>query len=318
MELIVNNNVTFEDITHTYFTSDGVELVGITTLMRIHGISPDYSGIPESVLANAALRGKAVHESIENHCILLRSKMRYNDSMRGEVGIDPEITKLYNESGVVAIANEYLVSDNECVASSIDIVAQTDEPYVVDLVDIKTTYKLHKEPLSWQLSFYAYLFEMQNPHLKVRYLYGLHIRDGAQKLVKVDRKSDEDVKEIIECQKRSEKWNPDTQSTFDLQAIPPDVNLVEMQNIVEYIIDTKLKLKAAQEKQDAMSAAILAQMEDKGLSKVDTPYFTITKKDAYERKGVDSSMLKEKYPDIYKELEKTTVVKSSLTIKLLK
>ncbi len=317
MELIVNNNVTFEDITHTYFTSDGVELVGITTLMRIHGISPDYSGIPESVLANAALRGKAVHEDIESYCLLERSLMNFTDSMMEAEGICMDTIKLYRESGVKAIANEYLVSDNECVASSIDIVADTEEANVVDLVDLKTTYKLHKEPLSWQLSFYAYLFEMQNPHLKVRYLYGLHIRNGAQKLVKVDRKSDEVVKAIIECQKRKEKWNPDTQSTFDLQAIPSDVNLIEMQNIVEYIIDTKLKLKAAQERQDAMLAAILAQMEDKGLSKVDTPYFKITKKDAYERKGVDSGMLKEKYPEIYKEVEKTTLVKSSLTIKLL-
>ena len=67
-ELTINSHVYFDDITHSYLTNDGEFLIGVTSLMRKHGLSPDYSSIPEDVLQKAAERGSKVHKDIELYC----------------------------------------------------------------------------------------------------------------------------------------------------------------------------------------------------------------------------------------------------------
>ena len=44
-----NQEVYFDSITHTYLMGDKI-LQGVTTLMRKHGLSTDYSGIPDHIL----------------------------------------------------------------------------------------------------------------------------------------------------------------------------------------------------------------------------------------------------------------------------
>lgn len=51
MKLPINNKVYFDSITHSYVReSDGKYLSGVTGLMRKHGLSTDYLGIPEHIL----------------------------------------------------------------------------------------------------------------------------------------------------------------------------------------------------------------------------------------------------------------------------
>ena len=62
MELTKNTRVRFDELTHRYllFEEDGGMrlLKGVTTLMREHGLSPDYSGIDPEVLRRAAERAR--------------------------------------------------------------------------------------------------------------------------------------------------------------------------------------------------------------------------------------------------------------------
>ncbi len=70
----------------------------------------------------------------------------------------------------------------------------------ISLGDIKTTASLDREYLSWQLSIYAYLFELQNPLIKVDKLFGIWLRGNKSELVEIERKPDAEVKRLLECE----------------------------------------------------------------------------------------------------------------------
>ena len=49
-----NTRVSFEDITHSYLLDNEVYLMGVTSLMRKHGLAPNYDTVPSDVLQKAA------------------------------------------------------------------------------------------------------------------------------------------------------------------------------------------------------------------------------------------------------------------------
>ena len=110
MELQDNKRVFFDPVSHTYLMGDKV-LIGVTSLMAKHGLSPDYSGIPEATLKKAAAEGTAIHQEIEdydNGVSVLRTPLI------------EEYIDICRENGLIFARNEYLISDDELVASSID------------------------------------------------------------------------------------------------------------------------------------------------------------------------------------------------------
>ena len=215
MELVQNKRVIFNELTHTYFLDKKKKLIGVTSLMKKHGLSPDYSDIDPHVLNHAAARGTAVHKTLEaydNHLMFI-TPITVSDNEGGTATFDTtqelEAYKraMLNYDGGV-IASEYLVSDNDVVASSIDKVAETNEEGVFDLLDIKTTSTLHVDALTWQLSIYAYLFELQNPGAKVRRLIGVRVRDDSCTLTDVDRIPAEEVRRLIACERNGLLYCP--------------------------------------------------------------------------------------------------------------
>lgn len=125
--------VVFNEEEHTYWLGDK-QLRGITSTLIKRAFPDKYSGIPESVLANAARKGHELHAQIEFH-----------DNFRTE----PENIRIANyerlkeENGLKVVANEYLVSDEQRYASSIDIVMQNIAEEVC-ITDTKTTWNLDK------------------------------------------------------------------------------------------------------------------------------------------------------------------------------
>lgn len=67
MRLKKNSKVFFSDIVHCYLNDKGEELIGVTSLMKKHGLGADYSGIPQDVLERAAERGSRVHKLLEDY-----------------------------------------------------------------------------------------------------------------------------------------------------------------------------------------------------------------------------------------------------------
>lgn len=150
----------FNEDEHRYFRSDGKELQGITKMLKAMLFKEEYKGVSQDVLQNAAERGHLIHSRLE----------LYDNSGLGddipEVIAYARLKKMFN---LEYIASEYLVSDDENYASAIDKVyheKDTPDDEVV-LGDVKATYNFNRDYVSWQLSVYAYFFEMLNPHLKV-------------------------------------------------------------------------------------------------------------------------------------------------------
>lgn len=189
---LVRSEVVFNEVDHTY-TYLGQRLSGVTSLLSRTIFRDKYSGISKEVLNKAAEYGHNIHEQIE-----------IVDSM-GVTSDTPAVLdyiRIRDENKLTPVANEYLISDEDYLASSIDIIYgdKSDLRKGVELCDVKTTSKLDMEYLSWQLSIYAWLFERQNPGLKVNRLLAMWLpkpRYGRSALVEVLRKPKEAIDVLI-------------------------------------------------------------------------------------------------------------------------
>ena len=183
---LVKSSVVFNEGNHTYFLGDK-QLSGITGMIKRQLFPDKYKEVPQHILERAAERGTRVHHECQFVDI---------------TGFEPESQEAMNYSfirtgaGYNALANEYTVSDEEYFASNIDCVWEKDGK--IALADIKTTYSPDKAYLEWQLSIYAYLFEMQNPNLKVDRLFGVWLYNDKSELIPLERKSDDEVKRLLQ------------------------------------------------------------------------------------------------------------------------
>lgn len=287
--------VLFDQEQHTYTnTLTGVKLKGITSTL-LHRVFPDkYKGIPQHILENAAARGTRVHEEIE---------------LAETIGVEPTTPeakaylKLKAECGLKLIESEYTVSDLKNYATNLDGVYDVEEN-IVDIADYKTTSKLDKESLSWQLSIGAYLLERNNPHVKVRRLLGIWLRGEIAEIIEVERHTDSEVEALIEA---------------DINDIPFDWSPAFPDYITEN--ETALcvlgrKIKELTEQYEAVKSEVLEKMVENNDKSFDTGNILITVIAPSTRETFDSKRFKAENEDIYNEYIKTTKTKESLKITL--
>lgn len=285
--------VRFDQESHTYTDErTGKQLNGITGTL-IHRVFPDkYKDIPQSILANAAARGSNVHEDIE---------------LAEELGVVPtteegkNYLKLKEKYGIKFLESEYTVSDLEHYASQIDIIFDVEEN-IVDLADIKTTSKFDRESVSWQLSVYAFFFELNNPHVKVRNLYGVWLRGDISELIQVDRHTETEVKALIEADQKDIpfEYNP---------AFPDFITENE-----ESLVALGKTIKRLQEEYDSIKSNIFEKMQESGEGSIDTGkvLYTITK--ASTRSTFNSKAFKKDHADMYEQYISTTEIGENIKI----
>lgn len=189
MELKQNDKVIYNDERHTYTLIDtetfvSKPLYGVTRMIKTLVCPELYKDVDEQTLANAAAKGSRLHklcEDFDNGKLTFKEGKYY----RGEEEItDSELTAyvgLIAQHELIPIASEYLVSDNDNFASCIDKVCALDTKSVA-IVDLKFTYNYNEEPVMWQTSIYADWFERQNPGIKVKKLYCIHIHQYKDKI----------------------------------------------------------------------------------------------------------------------------------------
>lgn len=162
---LIKSQVIFNPDEHTYMLGDK-ELSGITSVISRQLFPDKYRDVPEDVLRKAAERGTMIHSI----CELVDDMGITHDSDEAQ-----GYKELKDDWGLRYECSEYLVSDNERYASCIDKVYRENETDFT-LGDIKTTYVLDKESVRWQLSIYAYFFELQNPGCNAVRLIGIWLR----------------------------------------------------------------------------------------------------------------------------------------------
>lgn len=294
--------VRFDQERHKYYDErTGRELKGITsTLLR--RLFPDkYKDVPQFVLQKAAEKGSVVHEDIE---------------LTETLGTDPSTEEgknylqLKEENGLTFLESEHLVSDMEHYASSIDLVFDIEdgvvdiEDGVVDLADIKTTYRFDKESVSWQLSIYAYMLELNNPKVKVRKLYGIWLRGDICELIEVGRHLDSEVKALIEAdiEDKDYDYSPEFPSYIT-------ENEQSLYSLAKRIHDLT-------EEYDAVKLEIQKGMSEHGDKSFDLGNMVVTLIAPSIRTSFDSKKFKADHEDLYDEYTKVSETKESLKVTL--
>ena len=304
MRLNENKRVFFDPTAHLYLLDGERLLMGVTSLMKKHGLSADYSGIAKKVLDAAAAEGTAIHQEIE-------------DYDNGKAVLISPLIQEYRELGLKFIANEYLVSDNDIVASAIDGVYEGEHKNGVILVDYKATQKVHKRALSWQLGIYKVFFERQNPTLKVEKTLCLHIDKKERKikgLIPIDPVSEEEVTALLTAEKNGEIYC-DNYSEPNVEVILSGEELNAYVANQSEIAKLKEAVKEIESVLKEYDKRILEYMKSHNLDKMDAPDGTISIKKGYTRVGIDTEKLKKKRPDIFAQFTKETSVSPSIIYK---
>lgn len=296
---LIKSDVVFNQEAHTYHLGDK-ELKGVTGMLSAMLFKDKYAGISEDVLKKAAAYGSGVHEAVE-----LWHTLGIDD---GSADLET-YELLIEEQKLTFEASEYLVSDNENIASSIDLVFTDKEGHIM-LADIKTTYGgLDRNYLSWQLSVYAYLFERQNPGLHVDSLIGIWLRKGECYTSFIDRRPDEEVERLIY------EYANNLPCTLNKAADVP----AEVATLADAIADVERTIKTMTAQRDELKEKILGLMRDNNCDKVELDgRVLITRVAATTREALDGKALKESHPDIYAQFLKTSPVKESLKITVRK
>ena len=171
----------FED-GHIYLVN-GVIVPSVSTILGATLFKGKYDSVPPFVLQRAAQFGTGVHEAIENGEWLGLDDVQYK--------VYQNYLKLLKTEDITPTAHERIVNygydyagtyDMDCMIKGADCLA-----------DVKTTYALDIEYLSWQLSMYELASGKRYEKL---YAIWLPKRKGAE-LVEIARKSKEEIQWLI-------------------------------------------------------------------------------------------------------------------------
>lgn len=294
---LTKSKVVFNPENHTYIY-EGKQLSGVTSLLSATLFKDKYSGIDEEVLRKAAAYGTSVHETIE-----LFETMGFDD-----VGLElTNYKKICKEHGIRAIESEYLVSDNSRIASSIDLVMENAAREVV-LVDIKTTSGgIDRDYLSWQLSIYAYLFELQTGIL-VEELACVWLRHEESEYMTIPRRSNGDVMQLLD------EYFSGCEVTVEKQNLP-----MEVKNLANAISEVEKHLKDLTAQRDILKEKILWLMKANQCEKVEIDgKVLITYVAPTTKESLDTKKLKDENPELYEKYVRQSDVKESLRITIKK
>lgn len=303
--------VVFDRSSHTYM-KDGQELHGVTPIVR--WLFPEtYAGIPQSVTDAAAEYGSMIHSACQ---------------MSDVVGIaEHESVVAYQDLkkafGLKTIANEFLVSDEVAVASSIDVVCEEQGVEGDALIDIKTTSKVHTSHLAVQLSIYAWLYEWQTGR-NVGNLYCCWLpkkRYGEPAMLPVMR-IPADVCQFIVNQYFGGVTNEACREKLDASGVHGDSSIAKVTqdipaeyiDVVEQVISIETELKSLKEREKTLKDGLLALMRENGVKKWQGDGLTLTYVGETTRKAVDSTKLRKDYPEVYEACMKESKVSDSIKI----
>lgn len=236
----------------------------------------------------AAIRGTAVHEACDNIDAGLPTDNPHASKYK----------ELRESLNLKPLASEYLVSDNEYVASSIDLVLYDDNNEII-LADIKCVSRMddtYISYVSWQLSIYKYLFELQNPKKQVKQLYCVWLPQresyGTAKMFPVPVIPKEEVITLLLCSKEGRDYTP--VQSFSL----PE----PMTNALDDYLDAKRALKQCEATVKDFESKLNAIFKEYDVKRheIDGKVTFIRTLPTTTQK-FDTARFKEEHPDLYEQ-----------------
>ena len=299
-----DSGVIFNAEDHTYLLGDKF-LSGITSVLQRQFFPTEFEGIPKYIVDAAAEYGTGVHASCEDF------DANWNNDGTVEVQDYIQICRDYDFHHE---ASEYTVTDGKEYASQIDKVYRVSED-TFDLGDIKTYGQMTDDKLQkvrWQLSIYAYLFELQNKKAKVRNLFVIHLRNKQKKdgswdhiaeIIFVNRIPSDICEDLLATDLKGEQFaNP--------FGIPEEYKSQE--TMIRELIQTK---NAIEEKLASIKAKILADMTAKNVKTWATDTMRLTRKLPTQRSSFNLALFKTDHPEYdYDQYMRVSEVAGSLSI----
>ena len=340
--MFTESKVVFDEATHTY-ARGGQQLSGITSLihsvLRL-GVYPGASDYAKEVaIPQAGYYGSCVHDAIRTYNELGVDATTYEVSVAPngtelpaqDVSADLECYKRLIPDGMRVIASEFTVSLG-LFASQIDGI-WCNEKAEIYLVDYKTN-NLDSYPggeaglreyLSWQLSCYAVMFELQTG-FKVKGLYGMHLRHGEGQLWEIERKSDEQVLKLLDTMiLPNPDYDPTDIDSLRFIYINDEMQVSDVTEVVATASDLAIgqdfigevvKILEYENKAKELKEKLRSMMEKNGVTKFDCDQFTASIGKSSEQERFDSKTFKEAEPELYQQYVKKSQVKGKFTVKL--
>lgn len=340
--MFAESKVVFDEATHTY-TLNGQQLSGITSLihsvLRL-GVYPGASEYAKQVaIPQAGYYGSCVHEAIRTYDEVGIEVTTYDESVAPngtplpaqDVSADLECYKHLVPVGMRPVASEFTVS-YKVFASQIDKI-WCNEQAEIYLVDFKTNnleaypggIEALKEYLSWQLSCYAVMFELQTG-LKVKGLFGMHLRHGDGQLWEIERKSDEQVLKLLDTMiLPNPDYDPTDIDSLRFIYINDEMQVADTTEVVATASDLAIgqdfigevaKILEYEAKAKELKENLRAMMEKHGVTKFECDQFTASIGKASVQERFDSKAFKEAEPELYQQYVKKSQAKGKFTIKL--
>lgn len=291
--------VFFDESKHIYtlLDEDGnliKELPSVTTVLARQGLSTDFSAVNSDTLEKKAERGSLIHKEIQEFV------------ENGAIGFTSELVDFVGFVAKLEIVPKFAerIVFNEDYAGTYDLLATNFKGENI-LIDHKTSARLNKEALAWQLGAYNYLGK-----LNCVAFYCFHLLpDGKSKIVEIVPKTQEQIEALFLADKNGETYKDTTLqlNEKDLSILTDcERQLAELKNAVEEIENRK-KL---------VYSAIMSAMEENNTKSFETDTIKITYVDEQTRITVDTAKLKADLPKIAEKYAKTTKIKPSLRITL--
>ena len=312
---LVSSGVLFKEKEHEYWLTlpngEKKQLSGITSAIQRQVAGHEYDGCPEYLIKRAGEYGTSVHKSIER----LINNFEHDGTVETE-----DFRNLTADMNIEA--SEYNVTDlsnddyDSCYYSSnIDIVTRLSQEEF-GLLDLKTysNAKLTKAQMTkarYQLSCYAYMFELQNKGAKVKELYVIHIcnkpkKDGLihiAELIPIERIPADICKVLLDADRNGEQFN----NPYEL---PKEVEK-KCKRIIK-LIQTK---KEAEEELTLIKKDILSTMLFLDVDSWKGDGISFTRTAETTRSSFDLASFKKAFPDLpYDDYIKKSNVAGSLKI----
>jgi hypothetical protein len=286
--------IRFESLAHKYFDETGKELKSVTTLLKQHGLSPDYSCVDAEILKSAGKRGTLIHNEISI----------YIDSSRTGFTDECEAFIKYAKKTKIVNAESEVIVANASIAGTLDLIFESgNQSY---LADIKTSSSIDYEYCAWQLSLYEYLSGRKFDKLTI-----LHIK--GDKLNAIDftpyRKSNEEIENLLKAESLSVLYCPKMPQL-------PKLELSQIAVAEKLIKQIKSELETVEKQHSKLKESLIKAMIENGVKSFENETLKITYVSESVRESIDTKTLKSQYPDIAQKFIKTSVVKPSVRITL--
>lgn len=305
-------DIIFKEDTHTYFVNGEIAGISVTSLLKKHGLAPDYSSVSKELLNKVAKYGTEVHKDLEN---VLNVKDYKPTTKQGE-----QYAKYVDENFECGVGEQMLAFEygGMIIAGTADVMAIGKNGNLI-LGDHKNTSKFHREYVSWQVSLLDYFArklngESVNGHpinwkgATEFYCYHYDTSKGGEMFVKsLDKIDDREIERLLECE-----YNGTLYTRKEL-VLDKEFKL-ELEDAEKLLIQKELEYKTAQALTTKLRESLLNAMKVQGIKSWETDSIKVTYIEEQERMSVDSKKLKAEYPQIYTQCQKISKVKPTIRV----